>query len=222
MSLPKRRRRPAPKDDLLDGWDDEPARRRGRKDGNLPRRNGLTARASGKTSRGNGRRKDDIPPKDKPYTYHGYHGDGYPKGLLDDDGFPIGPVVRRYDRARKKYVKVTGVAYEDLPRSYQRILDKKPYDNAGQLRIFRKPAEDPRHKGKPLLSGGNIFLEYGSYEQAKMFFKSMQNKEDDIYNGENIGYSSRPALDDLHVYTRDNSKEAGFKEPDSPQEDGNE
>lgn len=226
MSLPKRRRRPAPKDDLLDGWDDEPAgrpsRRTGGKYDHPSMRHDQTARAHGKISRSNGRRKDDMPPKDKPYTYHGYHGNGYPKGLLDDDGFPIGPVVRRYDRARKKYVKVAGVAYEDLPRSYQRILDKKPYDDAGQLRIFRKPAQDPDHKGKPLLSGGNIFLEYGSYEQAKMFFKSMQTKEDSIYNGENIGYSSRPALDDLHVYTRGNSKEAGFKEPDSPQEDGNE
>lgn len=217
MSLPKRRRKPAPKNDLLDGWDDEKpvkktSHRMNRKSSQRPEHHDQATRVTRRV-------KDDLPPKDEPYTYHGYNGDGYPKGLLDDDGSPVGPMVRRYDGIRNKYIKVTGIAYEDLPRSYQRILDKKPYDDAGQLRIFRKPARDPKHPERPLLTGGNIFPEYGSYEQAKLFLHSMRSMEESIYNGENIGYSSRPALDDLHVYTQSNSKKDGFEDPDSPQED---
>lgn len=205
-------------DDLiLDDWDTPKPKRKPRRPATKTRRRKpeskeSSTRKSAARTRSTRRRKRDgnLPPIDEPFTYHGYDGEGYPKGLGDGDE-PDGPLVARYDSVNKKYVAVRGIPYEELPESYQMNLDKRPYDEAGQLRIYVDRAKD--NKGHYKIEGG-YYVEYGSHEEAKLFFKNLERMGKTMNNGENIGYSARPADDDYHVFTRENSKVSGFQDPD--------
>ena len=228
MSLP-RKRKPSKSsaesrmddglDDLiLDDWDTPKPKRRPRRPSSKTGKRKSSARedASPKRSasrdRTPRRRKHDssLPPIDEPFTYHGYDGEGYPKGLGDGEE-PEGPLVARYDAINRKYVAVRGIPYEELPESYQIDLDKRPYDEAGQLRVYVDRAKN--EKGNYKIEGG-YYVEYGSHEEAKLFFKNLERMGKTMNNGENIGYSARPADDDYHVFTRENSKVSGFHDPD--------
>lgn len=227
MSLP-RKRKPSKKsaesrmddglDDLiLDDWDAPKPKRKPRRHATNTRRRKpqskeSSTRKSAARTRSSRRRKHDsnLPPIDEPFTYYGYDGEGYPKGLGDGDE-PEGPLVARYDSVNKKYVAVRGIPYEDLPESYQIDLDKRPYDEAGQLRVYVDRVKD--NKGNYKIEGG-YYVEYGSHEGAKLFFKNLERMGKTMNNGENIGYSARPADDDYHVFTRENSKVSGFQDPD--------
>lgn len=227
MSLP-RKRKPSKSsaesrmddglDDLiLDDWDTPRPKRKPRRPATKTRRRKpeskeSSTRKSAARTRSSRRRKHDsnLPPIDEPFTYHGYDGEGYPKGLGDGEE-PEGPLVARYDSVNKKYVAVRGIPYEELPESYQMNLDKRPYDEAGQLRIYVDRAKD--NKGHYKIEGG-YYVEYGSHEEAKLFFKNLERMGKTMNNGENIGYSARPADDDYHVFTRENSKVSGFQDPD--------
>lgn len=227
MSLPRKRKpsRSAESrmddglDDLiLDDWDTPKPKRKPRRPSSKtgkrksPAREVASPKRSASKARSPRRRKHDsnLPPIDEPFTYHGYDGDGYPKGLGDGEE-PEGPLVARYDSVNKKYVAVRGIPYEDLPESYQIDLDKRPYDEAGQLRVYVDRAKD--NKGHYKIEGG-YYVEYGSHEEAKLFFKNLERMGKTMNNGENIGYSARPADDDYHVFTRENSKVSGFQDPD--------
>lgn len=48
-------------------------------------------------------------------------------------GYPRGVKPFRKDASGRK---ITGVAYEELPESIQQDLDDKPFDDAGNLRLF--------------------------------------------------------------------------------------
>lgn len=227
MSLP-RKRRPSKRsaesrvddglDDLiLDDWDTPKPKRKPRRPSSKTGKRKSPARETASPKRPSSRartsrRKHDseLPPIDEPFTYHGYDGEGYPKGLGDGEE-PEGPLVTRYDSVNKKYVSVRGIPYEELPESYQINLDKRPYDEAGQLRVYVDRAKD--NKGNYKIEGG-YYVEYGSHEEAKLFFKNLERMGKTMNNGENIGYSARPADDDYHVFTRENSKVSGFQDPD--------
>lgn len=227
MSLPRKRRPPKRSaesrmddglDDLiLDDWDTPKPKRKPRRHATNTRRRKpqskeSSTRKSAARTRSSRRRKHDsnLPPIDEPFTYYGYDGEGYPKGLGDGEE-PEGPLVARYDSVNKKYVAVRGIPYEDLPESYQIDLDKRPYDEAGQLRVYVDRVKD--NKGNYKIEGG-YYVEYGSHEEAKLFFKNLERMGKTMNNGENIGYSARPADDDYHVFTRENSKVSGFQDPD--------
>lgn len=132
---------------------------------------------------------DNRPVYDKPsseppviHRYPGYDGPGYPKGLGH------GPIVERTNVKTGKKVKIEGMAWEDFPPAYQRMLDRQPYDDAGELRIF------VRSNGK--VSQQYPFYELGSDEHSKKFMDELKSKRDLILNnGVDLSYSSRPQLD---------------------------
>ena len=116
------------------------------------------------------------------HRYPGYNGTGYPKGLGH------GPIVERTNIKTGKRVKIEGMAWEDFPPAYQRMLDRQPYDDAGELRIFVKS------NGK--VSQQYPFYELGSDEHSKKFMDELKSKRDLILNnGVDLSYPSRPQLD---------------------------
>lgn len=126
----------------------------------------------------------DKPSSESPviHKYPGYDGTGYPKGLGH------GPIVERTNIKTGKRVKIEGMAWEDFPPAYQRMLDRQPYDDAGELRIFVK--------SNGTVSQQYPFYELGSDEHSKKFMDELKSKRDLILNnGVDLSYSSRPQLD---------------------------
>lgn len=126
----------------------------------------------------------DKPSSESPviHKYPGYDGPGYPKGLGH------GPIVERTNIKTGKRVKIEGMAWEDFPPAYQRMLDRQPYDDAGELRIFVK--------SNGTVSQQYPFYELGSDEHSKKFMDELKSKRDLILNnGVDLSYSSRPQLD---------------------------
>lgn len=122
------------------------------------------------------------------HKYPGYDGEGYPKGLMDSKGHKHGPIVERTNIKTGKKVKVEGIAWEDFPPSYQRMLDLQPYDDAGELRIFVKSS------GK--ITQQYPFYELGSDEHSKKLAEELKSKRDLIFNNNvDLSYASRPQLD---------------------------
>lgn len=63
-------------------------------------------------------------------------------------GYPRGVVPFRREPSGKK---TTGVRFEELPEDIQQELDNKPFDDAGNLRLFIRDSFNP-----------NSYLELGS------------------------------------------------------------
>lgn len=122
----------------------------------------------------------------RPFHYPGWNGPGYPKGAGH------GPIVWRYDDKKDKVVQVEGMAYEDLrspgsdeKSSWQKMLDKDPYDIAGQLRIFRRGT-----------SGTMAIYEWGSDQGSVMQRAEMETRSTGLNDKSvNLSWSSRPRLD---------------------------
>jgi hypothetical protein len=140
-----------------------------------------------------------LAPAHTPFHYPGWHGKGYPKGLGH------GPIVWRYDNRKDKMVKVEGLSYESLGRktsdsksSWQKMLDEQPYDEAGQLRIFRHGT-----------SGTQLIVEWDSDQAAVMNRNAMDNRAKSMFDsGVDISYGKRPRLDD-----RDTDEKMTFPTP---------
>ena len=116
-----------------------------------------------------------------PFHYPGYNGPGYPKGLGH------GPIVTRKNIKTGKIIKVEGMAWEEFPESWRQMLDEKPYDDAGALRIFLKAASGVEAKYP--------FYEIGSAAHASKFMDEMRSKLSLLHNGVDLSYSSRPQQD---------------------------
>lgn len=108
----------------------------------------------------------------------------YPKNLPDSHG----PVVERVNHHTGKRVKIEGIPYERLPKSYQRALDEKPCDDAGELRIFVY-SDGSR-------SSGSI-IELGSSEAAKRLASKLDNSRRLLNKPSGISYNVRPSLDKI-------------------------
>ena len=106
----------------------------------------------------------------------------YPKNLPDGHG----PVVERFNHHTGKRVKIEGIPYERLPKSYQRALDAKPCDDAGELRIFVY-SDGSR-------SSGSI-IELGSSEAAKRLATKLDNSRQLLNKPSGISYNVRPSRD---------------------------
>lgn len=116
-----------------------------------------------------------------PFHYPGYNGPGYPKGLGH------GPVVTRKNIKTGKIIKVEGMAWEEFPESWRQMLDEKPYDDAGALRIFLKATSGIEAKYP--------FYEIGSAAHAGKFLDEMRSKRSMLHNGVDLSYGSRPQQD---------------------------
>ena len=116
-----------------------------------------------------------------PFHYPGYDGPGYPKGLGH------GPIVTRRNIKTGKLVSIEGIAWEEFPESWRQMLDEKPYDDAGALRVFLKATSG--------VSSNYPYYEVGSAAHASKFLSEMRSKRALIHNGADLSYSSRPQLD---------------------------
>lgn len=116
-----------------------------------------------------------------PFHYPGYNGPGYPKGLGH------GPIVTRKNIKTGKIIKVEGMAWEEFPESWRQMLDEKPYDDAGALRIFLKATSGIEAKYP--------FYEIGSAAHAGKFLDEMRSKRSMLHNGVDLSYGSRPQQD---------------------------
>lgn len=116
-----------------------------------------------------------------PFHYQGYNGPGYPKGLGH------GPIVTRKNIKTGKIIKVEGMAWEEFPESWRQMLDEKPYDDAGALRIFLKATSGIEAKYP--------FYEIGSAAHAGKFLDEMRSKRSMLHNGVDLSYGSRPQQD---------------------------
>lgn len=116
-----------------------------------------------------------------PFHYTGYNGPGYPKGLGH------GPIVTRKNIKTGKIIKVEGMAWEEFPESWRQMLDEKPYDDAGALRIFLKATSGIEAKYP--------FYEIGSAAHAGKFLNEMRSKRSMLHNGVDLSYGSRPQQD---------------------------
>ena len=106
----------------------------------------------------------------------------YPKNLPDGHG----PVVERVNHHTGKKVKIEGIPYERLPKSYQRMLDEQPTDEAGELRIFVY-SDGGRSVG--------TIIELGSSEAAKRLASKLDNSRRLLNKPSGISYNVRPSLD---------------------------
>ena len=118
-----------------------------------------------------------------PFHYPGYDGPGYPKGLGH------GPIVTRRNIKTGKLVSIEGIAWEEFPESWRQMLDEKPYDDAGALRVFLKATSG--------VTSNYPYYEVGSAAHASKFLNEMRSKRALIHNGADLSYSSRPQLDPL-------------------------
>lgn len=116
-----------------------------------------------------------------PFHYPGYDGPGYPKGLGH------GPIVTRRNIKTGKLVSIEGIAWEEFPESWRQMLDEKPYDDAGALRVFLKATSG--------VTSNYPYYEVGSAAHASKFLNEMRSKRALIHNGADLSYSSRPQLD---------------------------
>lgn len=116
-----------------------------------------------------------------PFHYPGYDGPGYPKGLGH------GPIVTRRNIKTGKLVSIEGIAWEEFPESWRQMLDEKPYDDAGALRVFLKATSG--------VASNYPYYEVGSAAHASKFLSEMRSKRALIRNGVDLSYSSRPRLD---------------------------
>lgn len=108
----------------------------------------------------------------------------YPKNLPDGHG----PVVERVNHHTGKKVKIEGIPYERLPKSYQRMLDEQPTDEAGELRIFVY-SDGGRSVGS--------IIELGSSEAAKRLAMKLDNSRQLLKKPSGISYNVRPSLDKI-------------------------
>lgn len=106
----------------------------------------------------------------------------YPKNLPDGHG----PVVERVNHHTGKKVKIEGIPYERLPKSYQRMLDEQPTDEAGELRVFVYS-----DGGRSISS----IIELGSSEAAKRLASKLDNSRRLLNKPSGISYNVRPSLD---------------------------
>lgn len=106
----------------------------------------------------------------------------YPKNLPDGHG----PVVERVNHHTGKKVKIEGIPYERLPKSYQKMLDEQPTDEAGELRIFVY-SDGGRSVG--------TIIELGSSEAAKRLASKLDNSRRLLNKPSGISYNVRPSLD---------------------------
>ena len=90
-------------------------------------------------------------------------------------------------------VKVEGLSYESLRSpshpdersSWQKILDEDPYDEAGQLRIFRRGT-----------SGTMIVSEWDSDQAAVMARANMESRASSMHDPSvDISWNKRPQMD---------------------------
>lgn len=116
-----------------------------------------------------------------PFHYPSYNGPGYPKGLGH------GPIVTRKNIKTGKIIKVEGMAWEEFPESWRQMLDEKPYDDAGALRIFLKATSGIEAKYP--------FYEIGSAAHAGKFLDEMRSKRRMLHNGVDLSYGARPQQD---------------------------
>lgn len=116
-----------------------------------------------------------------PFHYPGYDGPGYPKGLGH------GPIVTRRNIKTGKLVSIEGIAWEEFPESWRQMLDEKPYDDAGALRVFLKATSG--------VAANYPYYEVGSAAHASKFLSEMRSKRALIRNGVDLSYDSRPRLD---------------------------
>jgi hypothetical protein len=108
----------------------------------------------------------------------------YPKNLPDGHG----PVVERVNHHTGKKVKIEGIPYERLPKSYQKMLDEQPTDEAGKLRIFVY-SDGGRSVGS--------IIELGSSEAAKRLASKLDNSRRLLNKPSGISYNVRPSLDKI-------------------------
>lgn len=108
----------------------------------------------------------------------------YPKNLPGGHG----PVVERVNHHTGKKVKIEGIPYERLPKSYQRMLDEQPTDEAGELRIFVY-SDGGRSVGS--------IIELGSSEAAKRLAMKLDNSRQLLKKPSGISYNVRPSLDKI-------------------------
>lgn len=108
----------------------------------------------------------------------------YPKNLPDGHG----PVVERINHHIGKKVKIEGIPYERLPKSYQKMLDEQPTDEAGELRIFVY-SDGGRSVGS--------IIELGSSEAAKRLASKLDNSRRLLNKPSGISYNVRPSLDKI-------------------------
>lgn len=108
----------------------------------------------------------------------------YPKNLPDGHG----PVVERVNHHTGKKVKIEGIPYERLPKSYQKMLDEQPTDEAGKLRIFVY-SDGGRSVG--------TIIELGSSEAAKRLASKLDNSRRLLNKPSGISYNVRPSLDKI-------------------------
>lgn len=108
----------------------------------------------------------------------------YPKNLPDGHG----PVVERVNHHTGKKVKIEGIPYERLPKSYQKMLDEQPTDEAGKLRIFVY-SDGGRSIGS--------IIELGSSEAAKRLAMKLDNSRRLLNKPSGISYNVRPSLDKI-------------------------
>lgn len=143
--------------------------------------NGTTAPAPAVPNQPAGQKVESEDGEFTPFHYPGYNGPGYPKGLGH------GPVVTRKNIKTGKIIKVEGMAWEEFPESWRQMLDEKPYDDAGALRIFLKATSGIEAKYP--------FYEIGSAAHAGKFLDEMRSKRSMLHNGVDLSYGSRPQQD---------------------------
>lgn len=110
-----------------------------------------------------------------------YEGTGYPKGLGH------GPRVRMVkSNGRTKIVE--GLPYEEMPSRMKSRMNARPYDDAGQLRIWVRSKT----------SVGMPYYELGSRQHAAKLATSLRARESDLTDSNvDISYATRPSLDDV-------------------------
>ena len=143
--------------------------------------NGATVSASIVHNQPAGQKIESEDGEFTPFHYPGYNGPGYPKGLGH------GPIVTRKNIKTGKIIKVEGMAWEEFPESWRQMLDEKPYDDAGALRIFLKATSGIEAKYP--------FYEIGSAAHAGKFLDEMRSKRSMLHNGVDLSYGSRPQQD---------------------------
>lgn len=108
-----------------------------------------------------------------------YEGAGYPKGLGH------GPRVSMVKSNGHTKI-VEGLSYEEMPSRMKSRMDARPYDDAGQLRIWLR---SKRPVGMP-------YYELGSSQHADKLAASLRSRESDLSDSNvDLSYATRPALD---------------------------